>query len=147
VDKEYMENEITADKGSFLEIARVHHNIYGTSANEISRINEQGKVCVLDVDMAGVMSLKKLNVAGRFIFIKPPSLLVLETRLRERGTENEDQISLRMKNNCEVMKQFEDSNHFDFQVTNDNIEKCYEDIIGQMQSWYSALQLEKVHSP
>ncbi|VEL28919.1 unnamed protein product [Protopolystoma xenopodis] len=57
-----------------------------------------GLICILDVDLAGVKSIyavrSKLN--PRFIFIRPPSMTILEKRLRDRGTETEEKLQARI---------------------------------------------------
>ena len=52
-----------------------------------------GKVCILDIDVQGVKAVKESGLEGvRYVFMKPPSLEVLEERLRARGTETEEAI-------------------------------------------------------
>ena len=56
-------------------------------------MTESGKVCILDIDVQGVRQVKESGLEGvRYVFIKPPSLEVLEERLRSRGTETEEAI-------------------------------------------------------
>lgn len=55
-----------------------------------------GKICVLDIDVQGVKQIKKTDINAVYVFIKPPSLQVLEKRLRERGTETEETLQRRL---------------------------------------------------
>lgn len=57
---------------------------------------ESGKVCVLDIDVQGVKQVKQTDLDPLFVFIKPPSLTELETRLRDRNTETEDSLQRRL---------------------------------------------------
>ena len=58
----------------------------------------EGKICVLDIDTQGVRQIKsKPELESVFVFIKPPSLQVLEKRLRDRKTETEENVQRRLK--------------------------------------------------
>ena len=83
-------------ENAFLEYAKVHGNYYGTSFKAIENVTKQGKLCVLDIDVQGARSARKAHVVGKFVFMTPPSLEVLESRLRGRGTETEESIQRRM---------------------------------------------------
>jgi putative ABC transport system permease protein len=83
-------------RGEFLEYARVHNKIYGTSIAGVRAVADTGKTCLLDIDVQGAALVKKTNLNARFIFISPPALNVLEARLRGRGTESEKEIAVRL---------------------------------------------------
>lgn len=91
------------DTNFFLEHAHVHGLRYGTPKQDvIDRINE-GKDVVLDIDVEGARQIRSLDdpvIRDSLvdIFILPPSLEELERRLRKRGTEDEEQIGIRMSN-------------------------------------------------
>ncbi|CAN0031982.1 unnamed protein product, partial [Discosporangium mesarthrocarpum] len=101
-NREAMEEAI--GRGEFIEHAEargfVHGNLYGTSVAAVKDVAGKGKVCVLDIDMQGVRSVKKsfLSPKPLYVFVAPPSLEVLEHRLRERGTEDEEAIQRRLDN-------------------------------------------------
>ena len=78
--------------GAFLEYARVHSNIYGTSVAAVQAVAKDGKTCLLDIDVQGAEAVKRSTLDARFLFIAPPSYEVLEQRLRGRGTETEDKV-------------------------------------------------------
>ena len=59
-------------------------------------VGRTGRICVLDIDMQGVKSVKNTHINPRYIFIQPPSIQQLEERLRGRGTENEDSLAKRL---------------------------------------------------
>lgn len=67
------------------------------SLKAVQDVQKTGKICVLDIDMQGVIQIKKistLNPVG--VFIKPPSISELETRLRRRASESEDNLQARL---------------------------------------------------
>lgn len=96
VDHATMEGMIS--RGEFIEYARVHKNIYGTSIAAVRAVSSTGKTCLLDIDVQGANSVKKTDLNARFIFISPPSFEVLEARLRGRGTETDEQVATRLAN-------------------------------------------------
>lgn len=62
----------------------------------VKSVCDSGKVCVLDIDVEGVKQVKKTDLNAVLVFIKPPSLADLETRLRGRNTETEDSLQRRL---------------------------------------------------
>ncbi len=78
----------------FIEYAHVHSNIYGTSIAAVDKVIDEGKVCILDIDIQGVESVKKSHLKCKYLFITPPSKTDLEQRLRGRNTETEDKIQV-----------------------------------------------------
>ena len=77
----------------FIETAEFSGNMYGTSRAAVEAVAESGKVCILDIDVQGVRAVKESRLEGvRYVFVRPPSLEVLEERLRARGTETEEAI-------------------------------------------------------
>ena len=110
-------------ENAFIEWEEVYEDMfYGTLKSEIKRAWDQGKIVVFDVDAEGGINLKKIfgeNALG--VFIKPPSLFVLEQRLRDRRTETEESIQKRLsKANGELKK----ADQFDYVLLNDNLEKA-----------------------
>lgn len=88
--------EKMAAAGEFVEWARVHQNLYGTARSTLEEMRAQGKNVILDIDTQGAMQLRETSPDGVFIFILPPSMEVLETRLRKRQSDREDEIKRRM---------------------------------------------------
>lgn len=96
---------ITADefrqkigKGDFLEWEEVYENsFYGTLRSEIERIWKKGNHIIFDVDVKGGMNLKKhFGNRALAVFIKPPSIKILEQRLRNRSTDSEESLKKRL---------------------------------------------------
>ena len=88
-------------------------------------VSEVGKTCLLDIDVQGAESVKKTDLNARFIFVAPPSMDDLETRLRGRGTESEDKIQLRMQNAQSEMAYLKKEGFFDFVIVNDDLDTAY----------------------
>lgn len=83
--------------GEFLESADVHGNMYGTSFAAVRAVSERSRTCILDIDVQGVASCRRADLdVGAYIFVAPPSIQELESRLKGRGTETEDKIQKRV---------------------------------------------------
>lgn len=121
VDRATFEREIR--EGHFAEWAQVHGNYYGTSKRILDGFLSMGFSALLDIDVQGADSLKKSYGARcSTIFIAPPSIEILEARLRARGTDSEESIQRRMKNSREEMAR---ASEFDHQLTNDDLDGTY----------------------
>jgi guanylate kinase len=123
VEKAAMEKEIA--EGKFLEHARVHDNIYGTSFAAVDAVSNAGRVCVLDIDVQGAELVKKSALDAVFVFIAPPSMAELERRLRGRGTEKEESIKTRLANAGKEMEKTKEDGFFDRVIVNDTIHTSY----------------------
>jgi guanylate kinase len=113
------------DGGSFIEWAKVHGNYYGTAKKEIDRILNIGKIPVFDVDVQGAKALRSALGGAVYIFIIPPSLGVLESRLRHRKTDSEEQIRIRLRNAVSELKEFA---LYDYIVVNDDLDTALNQI-------------------
>lgn len=121
VTKETFQEKIKND--GFAEWAEVHGNYYGTSKEFISSTFSEGRSVLLDIDVQGAETLKRLYPEqSLLIFIEPPSIAELERRLRGRGTESEESIQKRMKNS---LQEIANSSFFDQRVVNDSIDEAY----------------------
>ncbi|PNY13127.1 guanylate kinase [Trifolium pratense] len=123
-ERSIMEKEIK--DGKFLEFASVHGNLYGTSVEAVELVADAGKRCILDIDVQGARSVRASSLDAIFIFIWPPSMEELEKRLRERGTETEEQLLKRLRNAQAEIEQGKSPGIFDYILYNDKLEKCYE---------------------
>lgn len=123
-DKATFEKRIA--EGRFAEHALVHGNYYGTSKDVIEGAFAQGKSVLLDIDVQGAASLRKLYPQVCFdVFIAPPSLEVLEQRLRGRKTDSEETIQKRIKNAKNEMTR---SGEFALIVVNNDLDRAYEEL-------------------
>lgn len=76
----------------------MHGNYYGTSKAAVEKVINGGKLCILDIDVQGARLVRAAGIPGKFIFIQPLSIEILEQRLRGRGTEKEEAILKRIGN-------------------------------------------------
>ena len=126
VNKEEFKNLV--DKGEFLEHAKVFENYYGSTKSKVIARLKKGENVIFDIDWQGTEQIKKKNLNYKLIsfFILPPSKTELFNRLKNRDMKDKNIVE-------ERMKQFnEDINHwenYDFVVINDNIDRCYKEII------------------
>ncbi|MBL7648369.1 MAG: guanylate kinase [Candidatus Hydrogenedentes bacterium] len=119
------EFELKREAEEFVEWAEVHGNLYGTLFSELDRCLATGKDVILELDVQGMESLKEIRHDVVTVFLMPPSLEVLENRLRNRGTDEDDVIALRLKNASDELAQ---RHGFDYIVVNDKIEQAASDL-------------------
>ena len=133
-DRETMEAGIA--RGEFIEHAAVHTNFYGTSVAAVDKVQSAGKICILDIDIQGVQSVKRSSVECKYIFIMPPSVADLESRLRGRGTETEEKLQVRLKNAVGEMEFGQAPGNFDAVIVNADLEAAFQEIVSVLSSWY-----------
>lgn len=111
------------DKGDFLEWEEVYQGTcYGTLKSEVERIWNNGKVIVFDVDVNGGKNIKRYFGSDALsVFVMPPSIEVLEQRLRSRGTDSEEAIVKRLGRSAEELKQ---APYFDVTIVNDDLQRA-----------------------
>ena len=104
----------------FIEWEMVYPGLYyGTSIKEIKRIWNEGKTPLLDIDIQGALNVKrKYGSDVLSIFIEPPSMDILHERLNKRGTENAENIKIRIN---KAISEMEYKNSFDKKILNDNL--------------------------
>ncbi len=107
------------ERNEFLEWAIVHGFHYGTSRQDLSKLLDAGYNVLLDIDVKGSLKLMQEFKEAVFIFIVPPSIQVLEKRLRQRRSESDDILSRRLKN---AIKEVTAYFHYDYIVINDALE-------------------------
>ncbi len=107
------------EQNAFYEWARVHDNYYGTRRDIVEAKLAQGHDVVMDLDVVGGLTIKKLCDRSVLIYVLPPSLKVLEERLRARGTDPEPVIQKRLRN---ARHEINFAEKYDFVVINDDLE-------------------------
>ena len=109
----------------FVEYEEVYPgSFYGTLKSEVERIWAKGNVIMFDVDVKGGVSIKRIFGEKAFtVFIMPPSLEVMEKRLRARGTDSEEAIKTRVAKAAEEMTY---AAKFDAVLVNDVLEESFE---------------------
>lgn len=110
-----------AKQQDFVEYEQVYDQVYyGTLRSELERIWQQGQHVLMDVDVKGGINLKRLYPdCSLAVFVDPPSLAVLEDRLRARATDSEESIQRRM---AKAAFEISHKQYFDVTITNDRLE-------------------------
>jgi guanylate kinase len=119
LSKEAFEKHIK--NNDFLEWEEVYKdNYYGTLQAEVERIWKEGKAVIFDIDVVGGLRIKKKYPENTLaIFVQPPSLEVMEQRLRNRKTESEEKILERLN---KAEKELKFATDFDVILINDDLE-------------------------
>ena len=114
---------------SFLEYANVFKNLYGSTKEQVFNNLDKGFNVLFDIDWQGTNQIKKqtLNYELVTFFILPPSKEVLLERLISRGESNSETIKMRMQQFDKDVLHWVD---YDYVVINEDLNKCYEEIIG-----------------
>lgn len=108
---------------------------YGTLKAEVDRLRNEGKTVIFDVDVLGALNIKKMYGDDALaVFIRPPSIAVLEERLRHRSTESEESIQKRLARASYELS-FEDK--FDVVVINGDLEKSKNDTLKYVRNFLS----------
>jgi len=112
--------------GDFLEWEEVYQGTcYGTLKSEVERIWDEGRVAVFDVDVNGGRNIKRyFGDDALSIFVMPPSVEVLEQRLRSRGTDSEESICKRLARSA---KELEEASQFDVTIVNDDLQRAVQE--------------------
>jgi guanylate kinase len=125
ISEEEFKNKI--DNNQFVEWEMVYPgSYYGTTVDELQRIWSENKTPILDIDVQGALHVKELyGDKAMAIFIKPPSLAILQERLEKRGTDNAEQIKTRL---AKAAEEISFSENFDHIVLNDDLDKASEEV-------------------
>ncbi len=114
------------DAGELLEWAEYSGNCYGTPLASVREHMDAGKQVILEIDVQGAFQIRDKVPEAHLVFIEPPSLEVLEARLRGRGTEDEDAI-LRRMHAAEV--ELSRKSEYDIQLVNDDLDIAVEELV------------------
>lgn len=125
ISAEEFRKRIREDK--FVEWQEVYKDhFYGTLKSEIERIGSQGKVVLFDVDVEGGINLKRIFGENALsIFVMPPSIDELRTRLIKRGTDPMEKISMRVEKASQEIKL---ADKFDKIIVNDDLQRACTEI-------------------
>ena len=107
------------EEGEILEYDEFVGQYYGTPTIPLQEMSEAGQDVLLDLTIAGSLCLKENFEQAVTIFLLPPSMAELESRLRGRSTESEEAIKARLATASEEIAQ---AANFDYVVVNDQIE-------------------------
>lgn len=109
----------------FLEHATVFGNFYGTEKKSVSENLKEGVNVILEIDWQGALQIKSSMPSCVMIFLIPPSKEVLLARLKNRGTDSDQEIAYRFN---QAVLDLEQSNKFDHVLVNDQLEKVVTEI-------------------
>ena len=118
-------NKMIAD-GEVLEYAQYGSNLYGTPKGPVDKWLSEGKNVVLKIEVQGAENIKKLYPDSVGIFLLPPSMEVLENRLRSRGTESDEDVQKRLEIAQDEMRK---SKMYDYFVINEDIDCASDDVL------------------
>ncbi|KAK7889485.1 hypothetical protein WMY93_025045 [Mugilogobius chulae] len=113
------------DNGDFIENAEFSGNMYGTSKAAVEDVLAKNVICILDVDIQGVRRIKETDLNPIYISVQPPSMEILEKRLRDRQTETEDSLQKRLE---AARIDMELRGLFDVVIINDDLDRAYEEL-------------------
>ena len=130
-------------EGVFLEHAQVFGNYYGTSMLEVRELINKGVDVILEIDVQGATQIRQALPNAISIFILPPSLAVLEERLRKRKTDSEDVIVRRLN---EARHEIQQAIEFDYIVVNNDLVETENHLLSiiRSQRFRQPLQVETI---
>ena len=108
----------------FLEWARVHGHLYGTSRAEAARKGRRGDV-VLDIDVQGARQVRAAAPGAVLVFVMPPVAAELRRRLEKRGEDGPEAVERRLRNARSEVRAYKE---FDFVVVNDDLARAADDL-------------------
>jgi guanylate kinase len=111
--------------GDFAEWAQVHSNYYGTSKRLLDEMMGEGIDVILDIDTQGARQIKEKYLRAVFIFILPPSIEILEERLRNRRSDDEEEIRKRMQR---ARDEIRDYRMYDYIIVNRDFERALSEL-------------------
>lgn len=118
------------DSGEFLEWAHVHDHRYGTLKTEVDSRLQCGQSIILELDVQGALAVRTTYPDAVLVFIEPPSLEILETRLRGRATEDEHELRIRLDN---ARNELQYASSYDERIVNDDLERAVQDLLGVIE--------------
>lgn len=114
------------DTDGLLEWATYGGNRYGTPRALVEEHIKNGDQVILEIDVQGGFQVREKMPSAQLVFIEPPSLEVLEQRLRGRGTETEEAIATRMETaRVELSRKME----YDVRLVNDNLDEAVQALV------------------
>lgn len=113
------------NEGRFLEWARVHGQYYGTLREDVEKALSRGLDVLLEIDVQGALQIKEKMADNVSVFVAPPSIEELGRRLQSRGTEDAEDLKLRLDNAKGEMAKIKAYNHV---IINDDATRASEEL-------------------
>ncbi len=124
-------------EGKLLEYERIFGHYYGTLRESVEQALAAGKVLVFDVDVKGALSIQRAYPQDTLlIFVVPPDFATLEQRLRQRQTENEEELEQRLER---ARMEMDYRRYFDEIIVNDTLEHAFAQADRIMERYYAPL--------
>ncbi len=117
--------EKNIEEGYFLEYVKYGDNYYGTPKKKIEELIEEGYNVFLKIEVEGAGNVRKAFQEAVSVFIIPPSIEALESRLKGRGTESEETYKKRLEIAQDELLR---AKEYDYIVINDDLSQCADDI-------------------
>jgi guanylate kinase len=134
-----------ANNSEFIEHCSVHGNFYGTCRSEVENISKTGKICLMDIDVQGALTIARSGINFNGIFVRPADVGDLEKRLRGRKTDSEEAILKRLENaKMEIRISQERNDVFKFVLVNDVLDKASNQFLHMVSKMYPFLRSEKI---
>lgn len=120
--------QVKIQKKAFLEYEEVYQDtFYGTLTSELDRLWSSGKHVLFDIDVVGGVTIKKKYPKETLaIFVQPPSISELESRLKKRGTDNEERIKERI---AKARTELEYAPQFDYCLINEDLDQAKKEVV------------------
>ncbi|KAJ7419266.1 Guanylate kinase [Willisornis vidua] len=107
---------------------REHLRLQRLPKGAVQAVQAQNQICVLDIDIQGVKNIKKTDLNPIYISVQPPSIDILEKRLRDRKTETEESLLKRLTAARVDLELSKEPGLFDLVIINDDLEKAYSEL-------------------
>ena len=124
-------------KKKLLEYAEYVGNYYGTPLDYVQETLDKGKDVFLEIEVQGALQVREAMPDGVFIFLTPPDLRELESRIVNRGTDSDEVIKNRMKVAREELSLMK---YYDYSVVNDKVENAVKQIEAIIQTEHLRIQ-------
>lgn len=112
--------------GEMLEYTDYCGNYYGTLFSQVQNNLNNNKDVLLEIEVEGAVNAKKAFPNALMIFILPPSMEILEKRLRARNTEDEEAVLKRIE---QAKKEIDSAHLYDYRIVNDNLDKAVDEFV------------------
>jgi guanylate kinase len=117
--------------GEFIESAEVYGNLYGTSQKWLNEAIDSGKDVLLEIDSQGAQQVRKIFSNVVSIFVLPPALEILESRLKDRNQDSKEVIAKRMD---AAKEEISHVSEYDYVIINDNMDIALRELVCVVQS-------------
>ena len=120
------------DEGGMLEWAEYSGNCYGTPRKSVEEQMAAGRQVILEIETQGAFQVRAMIPDAHLVFIDPPSIEILESRLRGRGTDSEEAIQTRLKT---ALVELSRKSEYDYVLVNDDLEKAASELVDYVNAW------------